>query len=213
MRKAREKTRTILFSIAVLMLASGIASAAETFGFDNITSNNIVNADAGEAQLSVVVNDAGGGLVEFLFLNSGPAPSSITDIYFDDNLGVLSGTMAFIESAGVDFEQGASPGNLPGGNDPLVEFSATGALTADSEAPSQPNGVDPGESLSITLSGDYDDVVSQLTDGDLRIGIHVQGFADGGSEAFVTTVVPVPGAVALGAIGLGMVRLLRTRKK
>ncbi|NUN98546.1 MAG: PEP-CTERM sorting domain-containing protein, partial [Candidatus Omnitrophica bacterium] len=65
----------------------------------------------------------------------------------------------------------------------------------------------PGEWLGVgfnLLSGKtFADVLADIADGDLRIGIHVQGFRNGGSESFVNNgVVPEPATVGLLAAGL-----------
>jgi hypothetical protein len=209
--------KTLSIAAAVVLLLATSVSAAPTYTFQNITNNNATNAATGESQLSVELVDLGGNSVEFLFLNSGPLASSITDIYFDNgNLGTLSGPIGFTDALGtVSFAAGAAPGNLPGGND--VDFDTTSGLSVDSDAPVQPNGINPGEQLGLTLSGDYTDVVNQIAAGNLRIGIHVQGFANGGSESFVnnpptTSVVPAPGSILLSGIGISIVGLLRNRK-
>jgi hypothetical protein len=52
--------------------------------------------------------------------------------------------------SGVDFAPGASPPNLPGGNAPAFSFDAN--FSADSTPPAQPNGVNPGEFLSMIFT-------------------------------------------------------------
>ena len=191
-----------LLSLGTLLLFAGSA-AATLFGFFNISNNIAGDAAIGEAQLFVDVTDSAGQIL-FTFSNTGPAASSITDVYFDD--GALSGIASMINTVGlVEFTALASPGNLPSANDASPPFVTTMGFSADSDPPTQPLGVNPSESLGILfdlMAGQtIADVVSQLNTGQLRIGIHVQGFASGGSESFVN-IIPEPGAVTLFGIGL-----------
>jgi hypothetical protein len=197
-----------VFCGVLTLLLSPMAAQATVLGFQDITYNSAADEAIGEAQLSVEVTDAGGGLVSFLFSNSGPYASSITDVYFDD--GSLLGISQIIDSenggsAGVNFSADATPPNLPGGNNLDPSFEATEGFSADSDAPASWNGVNPGEWLEILFdlqSGQtFADVESELISGALRIGIHVQGFDDEDSESFVATV-PAPDSLALLAFGL-----------
>lgn len=214
------------FTIAVAALIIGMlclpVEAGPTYSFTNITNNNILNATIGETQLFVEVIDSGAQQVEFNFMNLGPYASSITDVYFDD--GTLLGIALITNTPGsVEFSQYATPPNLPGWNNVTPPFITTTGFSADSVPPVQPLGVNPGESLGITFDlkagGLFDDVINELASGDLRIGIHVQGYASGGSESFINNgihcgdpTVPAPGAVVLGCIGVGLVNRLRRRK-
>ncbi|MFQ6049193.1 MAG: hypothetical protein ACE5K7_07505 [Phycisphaerae bacterium] len=196
----------------MLVLVVASIARADLFPFVNITGNNPVDAAIGEAQMFVRVIDPGSGQVLFTFINTGPEASSITDVYFDD--GVLLGIASIEDSdPGVEFSQLAAPQDLPGGNLLDPPFVTTVGFSADSDPAVQPNGVNPGESLGILFDlasgGTFADVISQLHDGTLRIGIRVQGFESGGSESFVA--VPAPGAMLLGAIGLGAVGLIKRR--
>jgi hypothetical protein len=207
----------------VLLAFAALPAQAVTLDFNCISNSSITDCNAGMAQLSVAVVDIGGGQVQFSFFNSGPAASSITDVYFDD--GSLLGIAGLIDvddgtggDPGVDFSQGASPGNLPSGNNASPPFQTTAGFLADSNPAVQHNGVNPGEWLGIIFdlqSGmTFADVLTELGNGDLRIGIHVQGFASGGSESFINNPVPVPDAVWLfgsGLLGLaGVARRKRT---
>jgi len=146
------------------------------------------------------------GAVLFQFGNAGPAASSITDVYFDDaENGALLQISVILDAAPfVDFEKGATPRNLPGASQASPRFETTNGFSADSESPTQPSGVNPGESLGILFSlrpgKSFADVLAGFGDGSLRIGIHVQGFASGGSDSFVN--VPEPGAAGPVALGL-----------
>lgn len=208
------KSAIMVASVATSVLLAQEASAISvTYGFDAVTANSAVNT-ATAGQYSVEVADgAGAGQVQFIFRNSGPAASSITDVYFDD--GTLLGIASVTGGTGVDFSQGASPGDLPGGN--TIGFDTTAGFSADSNPPAQPNGVNPGEELTIVfdlINGlTVQDTINALNSGiDLRIGIHVQGFADGGSESFVNTPVPDGGTTAV-LLGLGVLGLAGLRRK
>lgn len=213
------------FAVATLLLAvEATAQGGEVLGFYGLTSNNVGDVAIGEAQLTVEVTDVAPGQVGFIFRNAGPDASSITDVYFDD--GTLLGIAQIIDAddgiggdPGVDFSQGASPPELPSSQNATPVFETTQGFLADSDAPAQPNGVNPGEELTIIFNlingKTYDDTIAALIQGGgvggLRIGIHVQGFASGGSETFINNppgttpgpgVVPEPSSMALMAIGL-----------
>ena len=178
-------------------LASSPAQALQ-FNFNNITSNNAVNESTGEHQLFVDVTDSSGkedltsNGVLFKFSNVGPFASSMTQLYFDNSTVLKSmGTIAD-SGAGVDFAAAAKGGmNLPGGNtvnfSPDFKIQATGAISQ--------NGVNPGEWVSVffNLSPNktLKDVFNDLKSGSLRVGMHVQAFSNGGSEAFVNNNTPV----------------------
>ena len=51
--------------------------------------------------------------------------------------------------------------------------------------------------FDLQNGGTLQDVLDDLADGRLRIGLHAQGFAGGGSESFVNTPLPEPSAGSL----------------
>jgi hypothetical protein len=196
---------------AALLLALGHSAPASAIGFGCISDNRAADCATGEAQLDMDVSDAGSGKIAFTFTNVGSGASSITDIYWDDNK-LFESIFAITNTPGlVEFSKGASPGNLPSANSISPRFQTTKGLLVDSNSPVQPRGVNPGESLVVTLallSGkSFSDVLDDLADGDLRVGLHVQGMGKDkcGSESFVNTPIPEPGTAAL--VGLGMLAL------
>ncbi len=205
--------RALVCAASAAVALSAPAAFGQTYGFFPVTANTVANTQAGQSQLSVTVNAGpNANQVSFTFNNAGPAAMSITDVYFDD--GTLLGIALITSSSGVSFSQGASPGNLPSGNNANPAFDATAGFSADSNPPAQPNGVNPGESLTITfnlLSGvNFADTVAALNAGtNLRIGIHVQGFANGGSESFINQ---VPAPASLGTLLLGGLLAARRRR-
>ena len=209
-------------------------AALLTYSFDSVTNTRATDVAIGEAQLFVDVTDVGvnADQVKFIFRNTGPLASSICDIYFDD--GTLLGIFSIVNGPGTAFQVGASPTDLPGGN--TVGFTTSSPeLRADSNSPVMHSGVNPGEYVEIIVNlinnKVYSDVIAAInlslanpgvdvTNG-LRIGIHVQGFATGGSESFINgPIVPAPGAnvpepatLTLWGIGLTLCGLARWRSR
>lgn len=218
-----------LIAIGVVGAGASRAEAAAVYAFDCfVPGADAANCAAASAQISMSVIDPGNGQILFEFTNRGASPLSITDIYFDD--GSLLGISDVLtwSQPGVNFSVGATPRNLPGGQNLAPPFETSGGGTqyfsADSNAPVQPSGVNPGERVGIVfdlLPGKtYADTLFALTvagaaDG-LRVGLHLQGFADGGSVSVVNgaTAVPLPPAAAMllaAVAGLGSFSRRRCR--
>jgi hypothetical protein len=205
--------------LAVFLVAT--PSFAISYGFQSVTNNLAGDASVAEAQLVLDVTDNGDGRVRFTFSNLGPAASSITDIYFDDDAPVfLTNSLDILsQSSGVDFGVGATPGNLPSGN--TIGFQTSAGLATDSNAPAQPNGVNPGQQLVLALallgSSDFADVIAAIDANLLRVGIHVQGFDSGGSESLVSNPRPpsnpVPEPSAALVFGAGSLVLVARNRR
>jgi hypothetical protein len=217
----------LLFSANALALP--FDTPITTLTFQTVTNNNPGNVTVGQTQISVQMFDSVGGNsltdtgVIFRFLNSGPATSTITQIYFED--GTLLGAPSFsYPTLGVAYETGANPANLPGGNNAAPAFVATQIFNSQ-PTPNVQSGVDPLESLDVRfalLAGkDTGDTLFELSNlagfgeapGGLRIGIHVQRLpTGGGSEGFVNNlpIVPdptVPEPTPVWMLGLGLLGL------
>jgi hypothetical protein len=231
MSRTKKHYMTILgLVLALTIVLSGQVQAA-LFGFSNITNDATVNV---ANQLSVeVTNYTQEGdttnSVLFTFSNSGPTASSITDIYFDD--GALLGIATVINGTGVNMGYPTTPGDLPAGENLVPPFETTSYEHPQlpphfSAGTTNTNyGVNPDESVGIVFdigTNAFEDVINAIyvgldpdnyigaSDNDgwnapsLRIGLHVQSVEnmDENSDSFIMT--PVPQAVILGLLGLGV---------
>lgn len=205
----------------VLCLIANTAFGAFTYSFVNITGNSATNAAIGEAQLSMTVSDYGSNQALFTFNNTGPEASFIGQIYWENPLGLLDGIAGFIQNtADVNFVESTGNLNLPGGN--AIAFIEAYGAEADSPG-SNKDGVDEGEELGVIFDLDslasFADLIVDLDAGLMRVGLHVQGFADGGSESFVNDgrkvppVIPVPAALPLALFGMLGLRYFRKASK
>lgn len=201
------KKLTIYLIVLVYCALSAPAFATITYNFMGISNNDAGNTAIGEAQLRMDL-DAENGNVCFTFYHDGTEDATIAGVYFDDDISVLGSLDSLTWSSGVEFVEDGSPPVLPAGNELDPAFDVTSRFNAT--PPPSDHGVDPGEWLKICYVGDYGNVVSALGSGDLRIGLHVISFENGGSESFI--LVPAPGAIVLGSIGSLAVAALRTIK-
>jgi hypothetical protein len=170
----------------------------------------------------------GGSGVLFTFELTGPG--YISEIYFED--GTLLSVADIIDSPpDVDFftyndpdnHNGINPGNLPGGNELDPPFVTTQALSVEAAGKNH-TGICDGETLGVVYSlqggQDYIDVLDAIAMGivdpsmvgTLRVGVHVHGLGPDGDYSDSFVIVPAPGAIVLGSVGLVFVGWLRQRR-
>jgi len=203
--------------------AAAFGAQADTYSFGNITNNGGVNI---AAQLSVDVTDAGGGNVDFHFVNNVGIQSSVAEVYFDDGNPPVNLFSGFILSQnGATFTYGsASPGDLPGGNSLADPFEVSLGFLADKGAGNPSGGLDTAAdflTIRFSLNGGitFADVIAAMNSGALRVGMHVISIDGDFSDGFVTCPdcgppppgVPLPSAFAAGLAGLGLVAGRRRR--
>jgi hypothetical protein len=192
----------LLASLALAAIVLPASSQAVTLSFDCITNNSATDCGIATSQLSVGLVAVGSTQASLTITNDGPLASVYARVLVDGT--VLSAVDAITNAPpGVVFAA-VSPGVLPGGNGNPINFTADLEVAANNPMPQR--GVGPGESLGITFSiasgFDFQDVLDALADGSLRIGMHVQAFASGGSESVLNTPVPEAHTLALLALGL-----------
>lgn len=228
---SKQALAAAFFAVASLFISNvALAVASSTYGFVGVTNTSSADTTLGVDSLFVEVIDLGLDSsntyqVAFKFTNN-TSSASLTDVYFDD--GTLLGIASISGSGdGVKFsDQGnVAPPNLPGGDNLDPKFVTTAGFSADSDPPVTSNGVSSGEWLTVIFNlqpnKDYASVIDALTlsngggVGDLRIGLHVQGFYGGGGESFVNSASPVPEArtYVMMLAGLGLVGFMAARRR
>jgi len=196
----------------------------------NLTVHFVSNAvwgtnDAGdmaiaEAQIFADVSALGGTQALFEFHNDGSGQSVVKSIHFRDGVLIAFNSLIDRDNSGdpnVDFDPGASE-SPPQGGGGWTSFFAT-----DANSPPPTWGVNNGSPTGDELGIVFDilggqtiaDVESALENHNLEIAIHVIAFESEGSEWLSNNgngVIPAPGAVLLGSIGVCLVGWLRRRR-
>jgi hypothetical protein len=160
-------------------------------GFGCLPPGRQSDCIVGEAQLVVEVADTGEGAVALIFSNLGSAASAIASVYVDDERATLGGPPEIHqESPEVLFSHGVNPRNLPGAAAATPAFAARAALSVSAENPHRTMGVNPGEQVGLIYplspGRTFEDVIADLSVGNLRFGLHVVGLGARGGATFVS---------------------------
>ena len=217
-----------LYLVVVALLFGAFSLPAQAiptrYPFYCITNNDPSGTagSTGEAAFYLDVSAAGSGQVLFEFgvlpgiEYFGTLDYYIDGIYFYDG-NILQGINAIIDAdlggdPGVDFEEPATPDHLPGFDPGDYPTLVQGLLIDDADAnpPAHLWGIQPGESLGVLygISGTFDALIAAMNSGAVIIGVKAQGFGEF-SESFI---IPAPGAILLGGIGVCLVGWLRRRR-
>lgn len=198
------------------LAVSVLVARGELFAFSAITSNDS-NGHAqatGESQLHMDVSSLGTGQASLVFSNTGPEASVISSIYFDFVPELNLSLVAINDGDGVDFQTcRVRPRNLPAGQGLDHVFISDLGVAAGNPKPCK--GINPYESLELIMSYDASyNLFGALGNEDLRVGLHVQGFAGGYSESFISIhtgeeTVPEPGTLSILLVGGFVLRWLR----
>jgi hypothetical protein len=185
MKSSLNLVKSILAVAGFAALSAVSAAPASAFSFGNIVGGDTV----GDAYLNSFTFDvAQNGLNSVLFniSNSGNAAASsmfIGKVLFDDN-GYLSNAVANVNNTGnVAFTGGAGNDQLPQGG---TGFTTDYAFSSNNGAGNK-WAVQAGESLGVSFTGNYNNVISALNDGSLKLGLHVQALPNGASDSYISS--------------------------
>ena len=176
--------KSLLAVAGVAALSAVSAAPAWAFSFGNIAGGD-TPGDAYQNSFTFDVVDQGLSVL-FKITNSGNAAAPdmfISKVFFDDN-GYLSAPSVNIGNVGlVDFSGGASNDQLPqGGNNFTTDYAFSRNPGAGNA-----NGIQAPETLGLSFNGNYTNVLAALTDGTLKIGLHVQALQNGQSDSYIST--------------------------
>jgi hypothetical protein len=197
-----------LLAVASVAAVSAVSAApASAFNFSNIAGGDTAGDDYVNSFTFDVLNQ--GESVIFKIKHSENAAAStmfIRQVFFDDNGGnpYLSDPLANVDNIGqVAFSAG--PTNFPqGGNGFTTDYAFSRS------GPGNASAIQAGETLGVRFTGNYNNVIYALNSGALRVGLHVQGLPNGGSDSYISssgntqnTPEPLTMLAAGAAVGFG----------
>lgn len=194
--------RSVLVTVSGIVLMATSQTGAVLIDLEPFNVDESFDKSEIDIYVEVTEDD---GQVRFEFHNESFLDSTVKSIYFED--GVLDGIAGFEFGTDTLFEETKKPGNLPAGNTFVTAYSA------DAKPPAPFNGIGIDDQLTIIMDLDegatFEDLIGQITNNSLRIGIHVIALPDGSSFSAVS--VPEPSTVAI--LGIGSLFLIKRKKK
>jgi hypothetical protein len=208
MKSPLNLVKSLLAVAGVAALSALSAAPASAFTFSNITGGD-TPGDAYASNFGFnVINQGNSVLFDiFHYQTAAPAGIFISKVFFDDN-GYLSQPRVNANNnlGQVAFTGGANNDQLPqGGNNFTTDYSFT-----RNPGNGNANGIQAGEKLQLAFVGNYNNVVTALNDGSLRLGLHVQALPNGASDSYISsngntedTPEPLTMLAAGAAVGFG----------
>jgi hypothetical protein len=207
MKSPLNLVKSLLAVVGVAAVSAVSAAPASAFNFSNIADGD-TPGDAYVNSFSFDVFNLG-PLVIFNIKNSGNADAPtmfISKVLFDDK-GYLSAPSVNVSNIGeVAFSGGAGKDKLPQGG---KSFSTDYAFSSDN-GDGNVWGIQAGESLAVSFTGNHNNVISALNSGALKLGLHVQALPDGQSDSYISssgntenTPEPLTMLAAGAAVGFG----------
>ena len=199
--------RNTMMALGILATASVAGAGVTGERFDLFVFENADGVGTGNIDIWVEVIDLGTS-VDFVWHNDSTETANLTSIYMEssDASDLLVNAQIF-NSAGVNYAEGASPGNPPGSISAFGGAWGGNVFDADPNTPMpNVNAINAGESLTtrFDLSGflTYGDLLGALSGGDgaFRLAGHVQGI--GAGDASIWVVSPAPSTASLMVCGL-----------
>ena len=199
--------KSLLAVAGVAALSAISAAPASAFSFSNIPGG-ATSGDALVSSLRLDINNQGPYVI-LKILNLGNAAASemfIRQVVIHDINGILSSPSVNFGNVGpVAFSSSNGNGNLPqGGNSFTTAYSFTG-----DPGGANVNSIQAGETLGLRFIGNYNNAVTAYNIGALKVGIHLQGLPNGGSDSYISsgntqdTPEPLTMLAAGAAVGFG----------